>query len=209
MKRHTKTFLAVFIVVWILIVLWRLSLVIHDMTAGCPRGKVCLTHTEFNSLQEEANQKYTEVSIDKNYTRDRDVRVLQDPLYPALNRTDRNAFDSVVESTINRRINVPTQSFNDTYRLVGYLSNNDDEIGRWKLFGRQKDKNRGDYYMIPVDRQQDMKVQVTDSITVGEKLRDLDTIPNQLTFKSPLLASTPYTFTELPKADLSDGSPYL
>jgi len=137
-------------------------------------------------------------------TRERDLRVLHDPLYPAYNRTDRDNYELVAENTFRRNINIPTQRFNDSYRLIGYASNSDDEVGSWKVFGRQKDRNRGDYYMVPVNRNYDLKVQITDKIVVGEKLRDIDTVPDSITFDSPLLAQTPYTFVELPKGDLRD-----
>jgi hypothetical protein len=142
--------------------------------------------------------------IPPSYTRERDMRVLHDDLYPALNRTDRGSFEGVVQKTVERRINVPTRFYNDSYRQVGYITNPDDEIKTWRVFGKQTDRNRGEFYIIPANRNYDMKIQLTDSIVSGEKLRDLDTIPNELKFKTPLLSETPYTFTELPKGDLRD-----
>jgi hypothetical protein len=54
----------------------------------------------------------------------------------------------------------------------------------------------------------DLKIQITDDIVKGnEKLRSVDTLPNELTFESPLLAKTPYTVSELPKENL--GNEYL
>jgi hypothetical protein len=85
------------------------------------------------------------------------MRVLNDPLYPAYNRTDRGTFEGIMSETVKRNFNMPTQYYNDSYRLVGYLSNDDDEIGNWKIFGRQKDRNRGEFYMIPVNRNYEVK----------------------------------------------------
>ena len=133
----------------------------------------------------------------------RDRRVLHDDLYPGINRTSAGVFrDFHVHQDV---FNIPTQPTNDRYRLVGYLKNDIDPTGTWKLFGRDKDRNRGEFYLTPTNNYNDIKIQITDSMVVGrEKLRSLDTIPDTLTFNSPLLSNTPYTFVELPKGDLTD-----
>lgn len=196
--------------VWFTIVIWRMSLVIQSYKSD--DDKVCMSKHQYEAIaqaQERVEHQGGRGRVTRGgftrggFTRERDLRVLQDPLYPALNRPDRGSFELVMENTARREINVPTRTYNDSYRLVGYLTNSDADIPKWKMFGRQKDRNRGDFYMVPVDRTQDMKVQITDSIIVGDKVRDLDTIPTQISFNSPLLSSTPYMFTELPKADLS------
>jgi hypothetical protein len=208
MKKHTQestTFVLLFMAFWVAVILWQLPKMValpKYATIGCPPGNVCLPHKEFERITKHGSPMPT--LSQPSYTRDRDIRVLDDPLYPALNRTNKDAFEGVAEHTLRRNFNVPTQRSYDTYRLVGYMTNDDDELGKWKVFGRQKDRNRGDFYMVPVNRQHDMKVQITDSMMVGEKMRDVDTLPNSVTFNSPLLAKTPYTFTELPKADLTD-----
>jgi hypothetical protein len=131
----------------------------------------------------------------------RDRRVLSDALYPSLSRADRPAFDMVVEKTRDREINVPTRGGMDTYRLVGYLTNEDDERGPWKLFGRNHDRNIADFYVSPADRNIDMKIQLTQNMINGPRLSDVDLLPDSITFKTPLLKSTPYAVTELPKTD--------
>lgn len=205
--KSVKTFLIVFVTFWILIVMFRLLIVMDQVKSECPEGKVCMSKDEYEAMNRESEVTVIEPRVPliaPTYTRERDLRVLNDPLYPAYNRTDRGTFESVIDNTLRRNINIPTQYYNDSYRLIGYVSNDQDEMGRWKLMGRQKDRNRGEFYMIPVNKNYDLKVQITDKMVIGEKLRDLDTLPDQIVFDSPLLAQTPYTFTELPKADLTD-----
>ena len=134
---------------------------------------------------------------------ERDRKVVNDDLYPALNRTSANLFrDFHVYQDV---FNIPTQPTRDTYRLIGYLKNDQDSNGTWKLFGRDKDRNRGEFYIVPTNNYNDIKIQLTDNIVSSrEKLRSLDTIPDSVTFNSPLLEKSPYTFIELPKGDLSD-----
>ena len=225
-----SVFLVLFVACWIAVVLFRLVMVMESTkrrpsgayvasgaSGTCPVGQVCMSQDEFERISNQRETVFVREQVqvpvpvhvapsitEPSLTRERDLRVLHDPLYPAYNRTDRDNYELVAENTFRRNINVPTQRFNDSYRLIGYASNSDDEVGRWKVFGRQKDRNRGDYYMVPVNKNYDLKVQITDKIVVGEKLRDIDTVPDTITFDSPLLAQTPYTFVELPKGDLRD-----
>lgn len=118
----------------------------------------------------------------------RDRLVINDPLYPPLNRSDNHGFD--------------------TYRLVGYLSNHDpmpDKGGNnWKMFARMKDRHQGDYYISPVDRTIDIKIPLTNEVVVGERLRDIYTIPQEMRFRSPMLNNGPYEFTEIPRSQLDN-----
>ena len=211
MKKTTnttlKTFIFVFLTCWMIIVLFRLFVIMDRQKNYCPNDKVCIDKDRYVEMTSQPTQTVVvEPSsiVTPSYTRERDMRVLNDPLYPAFNRTDRGTFETVVDNTLKRNINIPTQYYNDSYRLVGYVSNPDDDTGRYKLFARQKDRNRADFYMIPVNKNYEMKIQITDKMTVGDKLRDVDTLPEVMTFNSPLLSPTPYTFVELPKGDLTD-----
>jgi hypothetical protein len=205
MKTQTQALVVLFSVVWITVVMWRLTSTMHGSPTS-QTDKVCMNKNEYDALQQQASVglRTSAVSIPVDYTRQRDIRVLSDPLYPALARTDRSSFEGVAENTHKRNINIPSRSSNDTYRLVGYLSNEDADVTRWKVFARQKDRNRSDFYITPVDRTIDMKIQITDGMTVGEKMRDVDTVPDVVQFNSPLLSKTPYTYSSLPKADLID-----
>ncbi len=133
----------------------------------------------------------------------RDRKVIDDPLYPPLNRTDRYTFESTVAQTNARNINVPTTDVGDTYRLVGYLTckdpNKDAGGNNWKLMAREVNRNECDFYIIPTNKDYDVKVPLTPDVVTNIRLRDIYTIPNQLTFNSPMLNQTPYDFIELPK----------
>ena len=147
----------------------------------------------------------------KPQAQDRDLRVLKDPLYPPLNRTDRSTFDGVVRETENRNINVPTRSSDDTYRLVGYLINKNNDTkdaggNSWKLMARQTDRNNADFYIIPTNKDHDVKVPLTQEVFAGgSKFRDVYGIPKEVQFVSPLLNQTSYEFVELPKSSFLDS----
>ena len=150
-------------------------------------------------------------------TQDRDYRVLADPLYPPLNRVETDTYDMLQKNIQQRAMMVPTsvRETRDTYRLVGYLVNKDDNAdtggNNWKLMARMKDKNTADFYIIPANRNYDMKINITDEIVDGTRLRDIYTIPHQVKFKSPLLNQTPYDFVEVEKSDLTytNGGMYM
>jgi hypothetical protein len=208
--KQTHVFIIIFVTFWTLIVLWRLITIMDSNNSmSCPPGKICLEQNEYRQLVSNDAEPHSQASssrslVPQSYTRERDLRVLNDPLYPALNRSDKQSFEGVVQKTVERKINVPTHYYSDSYRLLGYLTNEEDPIKTWKLMGKQTDRNRGSYYMVPTNAMYDMKIQITDDIVSSEKLRDLDTIPNEVRFKTPLLKDTPYVFSELPKGDLRD-----
>ena len=181
-----------------------------NQSKGKADEMVCMTKTTYDRLSQSPKVVYKEkivhtpiVHAATDVVDHRDRKVLHDELYPAVNRTSAHLFrDFHLHKDI---FNIPTQPGSDTYRLVGYLKNDSDPNGTWKLFGRDKDRNQGEYYMIPTNHINDIKIQVTDSIISGrDRLRSLDTIPDTISFNSPLLAKTPYTFVELPKGDLKD-----
>jgi hypothetical protein len=141
---------------------------------------------------------------------DRDLRVLQDPLYPALNRSEYDIHNNVVSAIDEKQLYQSSQKYNDRFRLVAYVtstnsgSDEKDAGGnRWKLMGKTKSRNNADFFLVPVDKNYDMKLMLDNNIVVGEKLRDIYTIPKQLSFKSPLLHTTPYDVVELPMTDFT------
>ena len=170
----------------------------------CGSGdKVCMSKASYENLVKQRAEVVDAPRLPPTeFTKQRDLKVLKDPLYPALARADRGAFEGVANLTYQREINVPTRPSYDTFRLVGYLSNEDDKNGSWKLMARTRDRNKAEFYLIPTNNKIDMKIQIGDDMVSGEKLRDIDTIPNKIAFDTPLLSKTPYTFTEIPKADL-------
>lgn len=169
--------------------------------------KICLSISEYNKLISKNNY-----NVEKNIigieTRDR--KVIEDQLYPPLNRSDNKTHSELVKNINSRNMYIQTNNMNDKYRLVGYVTNNAEEkdVGNnnWKLFARQKDRNISDFYMKPTDNNNDIKVPITDDIVVGDKLRDIYNIPKQITFNSPLFNNTPYNIIEIPKADLINHS---
>lgn len=169
-------------------------------------SKVCLTMKEFKEIQREPKSQSKPTIIDDS----RDRRVLNDPLYPALNRSEFDTHQGIVEKIKTKALYNTTQEFTDRYRLVGYVTSQDqdkkDSGGNvWKLMARQKDRNRADFYLIPANNNYDMKVMLNDDIVVGEKLRDIYTIPKQLSFKTPLLNESSYEVTELPMNDFTSN----
>jgi hypothetical protein len=151
--------------------------------------------------------------VERDETVIRDRKVLNDPLYPPLNRSDNKTHAELANNIANRNMYIKTNDVGDTYRLVGYVTNNSDEKdtgnNNWKLFARQKDRHISEFYMKPTDNNNDVKVPITDDIIVGDRLRDIYNIPKQITFKSPMFNKDPYNVVEVPKADLSRSADYL
>lgn len=180
----------------------------------CPKNYVCLPKKVFkdvlkgNQPHHHHHMKHKHMQKHKS-AEIRDRQVLSDPLYPPLNRTDKRTFENVVEETNRRNINIPTNDVGDTYRLVGYVISKDQQKdaggNNWKLMARQKDRNESDFYMIPTNRDYDVKVPLTPEVFVGQRLKDVYTIPKDLQFNSPLLNKTSYEFVELPKTNFADS----
>lgn len=188
----------------------------HDNHVCLPKDayeKLIKPPTIINKIESPRN---TELSSTDSVS-DRDYRVLSDPLFPPLNRTETAVHSSLQQNIRDRNILLPTsvRETHDTYHLVGYLVNKDATIdtggNNWKLMARMKDKNTADFYMIPANKNYDMKINITDEITEGARLRDIYTIPNQINFNSPLLNRSTYDFVEVPKGDLSytNGGMYM
>ncbi len=192
----------------------------------CPKDHICMHRKSFNKIHTQHTQyaHHTQHAHTTHHAPHkhrchnhahisspphRDIKVINDPLYPPLNRTDRTTFDHVVKATEARDINVPTTNINDTYRLVGYLINNDtnqDAGGnRWKVMARQKNRHESDFYLIPTNKDYDVKVPLTTDVVLGKKLNDVYTIPKDLRFNSPLLNNSTYEFVELPKSSFGDS----
>lgn len=163
------------------------------------KDKICLSHDQYMTL----------VNAPKI---SRDRKVLQDPLFPPLNRTDTMTHETIKQEVDMRRLYVPTSDRSDQFRLVGYFINKDvdkkDAGGNsWKLFAREKDRHASEFYIVPTNNNYDIKIMITDDIVKGTRLRDLYTIPSNVSFSSPLLNPTPYEFVELPKNDLVTHNP--
>ena len=137
---------------------------------------------------------------------DRDRLVLNDPLYPPLNRTDKSTHERTMNQIKQGNLYQSQNQSDDAYRLIGYITSNSEilDAGRnnWKLFARMKDRNMGEYYIVPTNNTIDLKIPLTQEIVVGERLKDVYTLPNEMQFNSPMLNKSKYTFTEIPKEQL-------
>ena len=153
-------------------------------------------------------------SSDPDAASRRDRRVLSDQLYPPLNRADARDYISVENEISRGRLYQNPDSTYDSFRLIGFLSSStaqeerDAGHNQWKLFGRMKNRNVGEFYIVPAHNSIDIKIPLTQDIVRGTTLRDVYTIPNELSFQSPLLNRSPYIVSELPKADLSSSAIY-
>jgi hypothetical protein len=191
------------------------SLFFHTNKNKKDDEKVCLRHDEYHKLVKDSAKSnvcspVTPTQRTPVTGEERDRRVLNDPLFPSTNRSESAVHSSVVQQIANKNLYNNTQEFTDRYRLVAYVTNPSEKKdaggNNWKLFARQKNKNQGDFYMIPTDKTVDMKVMINNDIVTGsDKLRDIYTIPKNLTFNSPLLNETTYEVTELPMNDFTDS----
>ena len=138
----------------------------------------------------------------------RDRKVVNDQLYPPLNRSEERVHLMTQNAVQQGKLYTNLQGSDDSFRLVGYLTNHElakDAGGNlWKVFARMKDRHQGEFYIVPSNNNIDVKIALTPEIMTGERLRDLYTIPKEMRFKSPMLNTGVYEFTELPKADLGD-----
>jgi len=208
LRQQNKLLWIAFITLTVVIFLSIGGLFIYMSSQKPHTDKVCITTKEFKSLHSNkpSQLRTQEAVIDDS----RDRRVLNDPLYPALNRSEFDTHQGIAEKVKSKVLYNTTQDFTDRYRLVAYVTNQDqnkDSGGNtWKLMARQKDRNQAEFFMIPANNNYDMKVMLNNEMIVGnEKLRDTYTIPKQLTFKSPLLNETPYEVTELPMNDFTNA----
>lgn len=121
----------------------------------------------------------------------RDRAVNNDPLYPPLNRGP-----------------LPGAMHGDegTFRLVGYLISSDanGQKESWKLFGREKDRHRSEFYVTSTDKTMDLKVFLTDEI-VSPRLRDMYSLPDTVTINHPMFNAQTYKIVENPRSDLSSA----
>ena len=206
MLKKTKTYITFFIcflIVFILLV----TLLYFFTNSNSRNNRICLTIDQYNNLLSNTTQIIPEPQpiYDKTDTIKRDHKVLDDDLYPPLNRSDTNTHTQLANNIINRNMYVKTNNIDDTFRLVGYVTNNATDVDNgnnsWKLFGRQKDRHSSEFYMTPTNNNNDVKISITDDIILGNKLRDMYAIPNIISFNSPMLNASPYQVVEIPRND--------
>lgn len=131
----------------------------------------------------------------------RDALVLNDPLYPPLNRDHTMRVNHYIDNTrLHSERTRPDSS--DAFRLVGYMVSSEDANDSWKLFARDTGRGRASFYAIPSNKNNDIKVPLNQDNVVGpEKLRDIYDIPNHLVIQHPLFQNRSYNIIELDKSD--------
>lgn len=143
--------------------------------------------------------------------RERDKAVIHDTLYPPVDRMSRPIADEYLKYKMDGVFGVNTRDTSDTFRLVAYLINSVDRADKWNVFGRQKYRgsNQGEYYIVQQCNSHGpcSKIMLTDDIILNNQLRDYYNLPSTITFKSPLLDTTPYDVVQL-KTNVNFG-PYF
>lgn len=164
--------------------------------------KICMSVCEYNKMSTKTHRELDPVS-------NRDIKVVADPLYPPLNREDAGNFNAVRKEVEQHNMYVSLNDMNDSYRLLGYLTYSEPEPvdkggNSWQMFGRMKNRNNADIYIISTNNNYNMKIPLTPEI-MNNKRFDLYNIPNEMQFKYPMLNEGIYNFTELPKTDYSSS----
>ena len=155
----------------------------------------------------------TKINISKpiDIIAERDRAVVDDTLYPPIDRMTRPIADEYLKYKLNGIFGDNTRGAPDTFRLVAYLINSADRADKWNVFGRQKYRgsNQGEYYAIQQCNSHGpcTKIMLNNDIVVGDQLRDYYNLPSTITFKSPALSDTPYDVIQL-KTTI-DYSPYF
>lgn len=138
-----------------------------------------------------------------NKIKQRDERVINDPLYPPYNRMNTSNTTDYLRMVNSGIINNYDLKNNDTYRIIAYLVNTVDKNDVWQLFGREKyaRSNIGDFYIVSINKNSNdnnIKLPLTDEIMTGkEKIKHIYSLPKYVSFKSSLLSNSPYEIIEL------------
>jgi len=140
----------------------------------------------------------------------RDVAVLNDDLYPPLNRNPKPIANDYMRYKSTGYFDYPNRGTPDTFRLIGYMINSTNKHEKWNLFGRQKfsGSSQGEFYVVQqCSNSTCTKINLDDDILVGGKIRDFYNLPNTITLNSPLFDTVPYNIVQL-KTTLDSG-PYM
>jgi hypothetical protein len=94
--------------------------------------KVCLRLSDYNKLLQSPGQQQQRVTLSSsnatiNPASDRDIRVLKDPLFPAINRSETDTHNRTIDAINRKQLYTRTQDFTDRYRMVAYVTNPDDK----------------------------------------------------------------------------------
>lgn len=160
--------------------------------------------------QQNLENKYNDIKNNKTFLKppsidpvtERDRRVINDPLYPMINRTDRPTFDYLIRHPTFHGI--PTRYRNqDTYRPIAVAKINNDF---YNLMGRRSNPNssKGDYYLSSLDKHKNIKIPLVDDRN-NPLIKDFDNIPETLDINYGILNGSTLEIQELKNADLTSG----
>jgi hypothetical protein len=143
---------------------------------------------------------------------DRDHRVINDPLYPLINRTDRPTFDYLIRNPIIRGIPTRYNDNLDTLRPIAIARLHVDGLNPkselYYLLGRRTSRNssKGEYYLWSANDNNRIKIPLTDDRN-NPIIKDFDNLPEQIEITNGVFAGSVLDIQELKNADLT--SPYL
>lgn len=155
------------------------------------------THIQMQLLpQTETTQPLQRPEISIN---ERDYRVLNDPLYPPVNR---NAYQNEQRFLREPRLQQDIQS-DDKYRIIGYLVNSHDKEDVWKLFARELNIRRGSavFYAANADKNKDIKIVLSQDIIIKGHLKDIYNLSDEVIINHPMFMTSPYKVVSLPGND--------
>ena len=162
-------------------------------------------------LSEELDKKINKLNklidnsnnINKDIVNNRDINVIENPLYPLYGRTERPIIDMLMA---NNMINVRTRGSDDTYHPVGYAKDNSSNK-IYYLMGRQRYRgsSQGDFYLISTDTTDRLKINLLDK-SGNQIIRDIYNLPNTIKINSGIFAGKTFEIEELKNTDLI--SPY-
>lgn len=138
----------------------------------------------------------------KDIVGERDERVIADPLFPPYARMVRPIMDNVVYNS-GTYFNNATRGSPDTYRQIGIAK---DKVTNetYFLMGRQKysGSSQGEFYLMPTDRQNQLKVQLLNS-SGNQLIKDIYDIPTEITIPTGIFQNKQFQIEELQKSDFS------
>lgn len=155
---------------------------------------------ETNQKQKQKNQNQNEVDVFvQNRTYDIPMNMIpwSDDI---IARRDRAVLDDALYPPLNRQSIQPPPF--DTYRLIGYLvSEEGGQDDSWKLFARSKNNNQAQFYASSTNNTKDVKIAITNDMTRGnERLRDIYNLPQSIYIDHPLFVSRRYSVVENPQS---------
>ena len=188
-----KTWTLILIILIIFILFWILLNLLNKTKINNDESKKINILNELNSKlwilwkqnEIDNNHKWKNL-ISNNDIIERDIKVQNDPLYPPILRTLPN---EILRNTINWNL-FNNININDSYRMIGYLTGkNNNKI--LILMGREKYRNKYDFYAIPANKDlTSIKIPI-------DNIRDMYQIPQEIQIND--IFPDTYIFTEIKK----------